>query len=474
MSSTTTNKLRFSRRSLLKASSLGPMASLLLPELRNPAYAQNAVPKNLVVLYTYHGTWSEMWASGTGTGFQLGPLLAPLADFKNDLLLVKNLKMRSSELFPPTDNSSGHTQGAIHSTTSFKPVSDIYAGSPAIPGDESFDQAILRNLIAKNGGKPLTEIESLNLAMMNSAFAPTGQMLGRISYKRKPAGSTGVQILSPIQDPSAAWYKLFSTYTGGGTTPVPTPGGTEDPARTKARLMAKFANGQYGAMANKVKDIYGLKTKERLDAHAEYMSALEKSLAPIQTTPGDPPVIVPSGNCTVPPRSEFPMKPTTPSGWWPILSENMPRLTHLALACGRTRVIGLQIEDSFSAGVHDKVHAGDKAGTTEYHLELARQTAKILKMLKDTPTADGKNLLYNSAVVWIGELGNGQAHSQDGLHWMTAGNAGGSITPGRLIDTAGRSHADWFVAIGQAMGADNMTTFGEPRAFGGVLPGLKA
>ena len=93
-------KFRFSRRSLLKASALSPLAAQLLPELRNVAYAQENVPTNFVMVYTYQGQWPDLWASGSGTGFQLGQTLQPLAAFKNDLILTKRLFMRSADLNP--------------------------------------------------------------------------------------------------------------------------------------------------------------------------------------------------------------------------------------------------------------------------------------------------------------------------------------------------------------------------------------
>jgi hypothetical protein len=469
------NKLRYSRRNLLKAAGLGAATSALLPELRNDAYAAGEVPKMFLMFYSYHGTWKSDWGSGGAGGATLGPLLQPLVPFKDDIVLVSDLKMETAFLYPG-NNFAGHIQGQVHSLTSMKPskpVADL--GRSAMAGGPSFDQAILTALKAKNGGNQLTEVDSLQLGIADSGPG-SDQMLGRAGYTE----SAGViRPLSYINDPNIAWGKIFGEYTPGAAG-VPTVPGKEDPARVQRRLMAQFSKGQFESVSTKVKNLYGQESQNRFKAHADYMTTLEKSLAQVQTTGGGGgggggDLYVTKDAPKVPDRTTVPNKPAMAGGWANVLSDNMPKLAHLALACGRTRFATICIEATVSGdtGIHDKVHGRDTMGSRPYYVKIAEQVANTIKLLKDSPTPDGKNLLYHTVFLWAGELGDGGDHSFDKLQWIVGGQAGGDLQTGRFVNGAGKTNSDLFVSLGKLMGAD-MTTFGDPKGFTGPIAAIKA
>jgi Protein of unknown function (DUF1552) len=480
-------KLRFSRRSLLKASALSPLAAQLLPELTNVAYAQNSVPTNFIVFYTYQGNWPDMWANGTGRNFQFTPTLQALEPFKNDLILTKRLFMRSADLHPSGPNA-GHPQGQVHSTTSIgppanKPVED---GNPANgPSGPSIDQAIYEDLNIQAGGtngrdgvRKLTPIDSVQMQILNSAVSPPTQMLGRISYTSQLVGTSGyVTPRNPTQSPDALWKNLFETYVPGGGGTV---GGGGAPTNEQLRfaqrkLMLKYAGGQFNGVKSKVLDIYGKTTADRLEAHANALSEIEKGLP--QLTAGGGGGTEPTGGtvnalCKVPARTAIPNPKIDPatgmsrsSGWWADTKEWMPKLLQLGIACGRTRFAAIQVEDSGFADVHGWHHDQRKDLTVPFHTDMAAQYANMLKLLKDIPTADGKTMLHNSIVLWCGELGSGATHATNDLHWMVGGQAGGKWEgkTGQLIDYNNQTpHANLFLSIAKAMGA-KMSNFGDPR-----------
>lgn len=464
--------LRFSRRNLLKAAGLGTAAGALLPELRNPAYAADEIPKMFVMFYSHHGTWKAEWGNGNG-GLTLGPLLQPLAPYKDDIVLVGDLKMESAFKYPG-NNFAGHIQGQVHSLTATKPskpVADL--GRSAMAGGPSVDQAILSKLKEQNGGAQLTEVDSLQLGIADSAPG-SDQMLGRAGYTMN--GGV-VRPLGYLVDPNIAWSRIFGEYMPGAPGTPSTPG-KEDPSRVQRRLMAQFSKGQFDNLSSKIKNLYGTESQQRFKAHADFMASLEKSLASVPSTGGttggggDKPV---ASQCMVPDRAMVPNKPSTASGWAPITSENMPKLAHLALACGRTRFVTVYIEATVSQdpSIHDKVHGRDFPGTRAYYIKVAEQIANTIKLLKDSPTPDGKNLLYHTVFLWAGELGDGGHHSFDGLQWIVGGGAGGQLQGGRFVNGAGKTNSDLFVSLGKLMGA-NMTTFGDPACFTGPIAGIKA
>jgi hypothetical protein len=474
--------LRFTRRNLIKGLGMGSAAHMLLPDLYNPAYGAEAVPKNFIMLYSYHGdcvdngSQASLWGNGSG-GLTLGEHLQPLNAYKNDMVLVGGLTMESANLVDDGHNA-GHIKGQVHSLTSIKPPTAVYEGARPNAGGPSIDQAILALLKQKNGGQQLTPVDSIQLAIMDNTFE--GQMMGRAGYLDQGGGR--IKALAPLQDPNIAWYQLFKDF--GATAPPPDGGPVaEDPKRTLRRIVSQFTRGQFDGMASKVQNFYGADSRDRFQAHVDYMRDLETSLAKVEGGGG---MIgggggmtggggMPSASCTVPARDAVPKKPSAAGGWVNVLSENMPKLLHLAIACGRTRFATLNIEESVTAdpGIHEKVHNRDVGGTKAYYTQVSKEVAKVFKLLKETPTADGKNLLYHSVVLWAGELGKGD-HSWNGnVNWVVAGQAGGALQTGRYVDGKGRFTSDLFVSLGKLMDS-GMTTFGDPRALKGPLTPIKA
>ena len=470
------NNLRFSRRNLLRAAGLGATANMLLPELRNPAYAAEAIPKMFLMFYTHHGTFKSDWGSGAG-GMTLGPLLQPLMPFKDDIVLVSDLDMKSAALYQG-NNMAGHIQGQVHSLTSTKPQTPVEnEGSKPIAGGPSIDQAILTALKKKNGGNQLTEIDSLQLGIADSVPG-NDQMMGRSGYKVNSSG--GIRQMGYFDNPVFAHNAVFKDYNINGTPSPASATGREDPARLQRRLMAQFAKGQFQSVSAKVSNLYGSGSQQRFQAHADYMSTLEKSLAQISggggdamSGGGDKPLSATSCKL-LDPTDKSMTRPATRDGWVDALSANMPKIAHLALACGRTRFATIVVEATVTPGdIHSKVHAGDRAGTQAYYIKVAEQVAKTIKLLKDSPTPDGKNMLYHTVFLWAGELGNGQNHSFDDLQWIVGGQAGGALQTGRFVNGKGKTNADLFLSLAKLMDAD-MPTFGDPSAITGPIGAIKA
>lgn len=464
------DNFRISRRNILRGLGLGSAAHMLLPDICNPAYAADAVPKNFIVLYSYHGdgvnnaNQASLWGNGNG-GLTLGQHLQPLNDFKNDMILVGGLTMQSANLANDGQNA-GHVKGQLHSLTSMPTPAAVFDSLSARAfksGGPSIDQAILAQLVQKNAGKPLTPIDSLQLAIMDRTYE--GQMLGGATHR--PDGTR----INVLRDPRQAWGKLFDTFDAGGGVP-----GGGDPSKNKLRqIVGKFSRGQYDNMARKVADVYGTNSRDRFQAHVDYMRKLETSLSELETGNSSAPKPTLSQACVVPEKNKTPNTPSTPAGWLSTLQEHMPKLLHLGLACGRTRFATLYIEESVTGdpGIHEKIHSLDVPGTNSYYTQISKEVAKVLKLLKDTPTADGKNLLYHSVILWAGELGKGDHSWNSNVNWVVAGQAGGALETGRYVDGSGRYTSDLFVSLGKLMDS-GMTTFGDQRAFKGALPAIKA
>jgi hypothetical protein len=128
----------FSRRTFLR----GVGVSMALPwleslpvwgdEIKSTAVAASEAPVRVAVLFAGNGFHSrEWWVKGEGKSMELGRVLAPLADFREDLLFVKGLYNVEA------------TKGNIHSSQ----TGNLLSGAPLASGGDirsgtSFDQLL--------------------------------------------------------------------------------------------------------------------------------------------------------------------------------------------------------------------------------------------------------------------------------------------------------------------------------------------
>ena len=86
---------RIHRRTLLKAGGF----SLVLPWFESLARAQTARPRRFLVAYFPNGAAADYWPSegvGSGSAWQLSPLLEPFAPIKSKMTVLSNLENYSS------------------------------------------------------------------------------------------------------------------------------------------------------------------------------------------------------------------------------------------------------------------------------------------------------------------------------------------------------------------------------------------
>ncbi|MBT9554465.1 MAG: hypothetical protein IV100_00495, partial [Myxococcales bacterium] len=92
----------------------------------------------------------------------------------------------------------------------------------------------------------------------------------------------------------------------------------------------------------------------------------------------------------------------------------------------------------------------------------------LLGALRSRPDGDG-TLLDNSLVLLCSEVSDGNTHLHDDMPFLLAGQAGGRLTTGRVLDYPGVRHSGLLGSIANAAGQP-ITCFGQDCA--GVLPGL--
>jgi len=98
----------------------------------------------------------------------------------------------------------------------------------------------------------------------------------------------------------------------------------------------------------------------------------------------------------------------------------------------------------------------------------------MMDKLRATKEADGSSMLDNTLMLWGNELGAGNSHTYKDIPWLLAGGAGGALKMGRYMQYSDQPHNNLLVSVCNAMGFDDVSTFGIPGVCTGPLPGLMA
>jgi len=159
-----------------------------------------------------------------------------------------------------------------------------------------------------------------------------------------------------------------------------------------------------------------------------------------------------------------------------------------ALACDQTRILTFQWSYSESehlfaflniTGNHHAISHDFSSSGVNYDAYNTIQTwyqkqfAYLLGKMDAIKEGSG-TMLDHSIVLWATEIGESTQHDLLQMPYVLAGSANGKIRPGRLLDFTSnkRDNSQMLVSIGQAMGAADLTSFGDASGATGPLPGL--
>lgn len=432
------SKSSISRRRLLAG--LGGAAATLpfLKFLPSVYAADAATPKRLLIFFTPNEPIAEKYWKPSSTGaLELLPLLSPLEPFRDKILMLGGLELKTRE----KDSFGGGHVGMGHLLTGRINVPYGSENYEFWAGGISVDQFIAERL----------GVQALTLA----ARAGGTHGNGRLSYSGKNAP------VHPIQDP----LKAFETWLGNVDK---SPEEIDAIALRRKRLLDSVAADVQGLMPK-------LPSSDRikLEAHLDAIHSLEAKLTGF----------APSASCS----------PTSPgSGYdyksnadYPLTSRRLMDVATQVLACNLTRVATIQLGSSgggntpswpdygidISTDEHNIAHAyvGGNATQIKQREQLEafyyRQFAYLLEQLDSVPEADG-TLLDNTFVLWAKNLGYN--HTSKKMMFMIAGG-GGAIQTNRYLNFSGRSHNDLLLTLCHLMGQTDVKEFGDPELSGDPL-----
>lgn len=478
-----TNRARLSRRTLLRG--LGGVAIALpfLDAMRPPKAHADApqAGKRFIVMYTPNGVIADnFWptAATSETNFTLGPILQPLATYKQDLLLLHGVDMLSS-LSGPGD---AHQKGTGQCLTGTELLEGDFIGdggaSAGWAGGISVDQAIANHIGADSRFRSL----ELGVAVQGSSVK------ARINYR--DAG----QPLPPENSPYAAYERLFGDSLG-------------DPLaieRRKARrtMVLDAVADQHRALDKQL----GKEDREKLENHLLSIDAIRARL--------DKGTVEFDGMACRPLELGAPLDVNLVANM-PLIGELQMELLAMAMACDLTRVATLMwtnstaghvlsfIDAAIKEGHHTLAHKGDEDTVkndlnTKISTWYAEQLAYLIEKLDGVYDVDGNTLFSNSVILWTNEQNKGNNHSRFTMPYVLAGSAGGYFKTGRYIKYFGEysypeegeaqkkedddeeksgepptdiGHNRLLVSLCNSMGIET-EEFGDPRFGSGPLDGL--
>ena len=464
-----------SRRRFLQALGLGAAAigSSGISFGSNPVQAGGPTPPptRVVFFITPHGTIWNHWKMpvvGSATAFSeraitgLGAgdwpaILAPLASYQNDLLVVEGLSRTTVQVeehentsISPGNCNNRHHVAQAHLLTCVRAMQR--SGSSSIGGGQSIDQHIGR--MTTGAGRWASRVYGFS---------------HQHAYNFVAAGEEAPR----VQDPRTAFNDILGLY-------VPPTGGVatrEDLIRAGRGSVLDLVANEYDLVAPRL----GRDDRLKLERHRDLLRDLELSFS------GGPSGVAcdPTFTATGDPSAQF------------------ARINALALSCDLTRVVTYVTQGIDSAGLglpsdtsihqdyaHNSIESSGGVYTAEaergmvaYNVHYANQFAAFLRELDSTPDGAGESLLDHTAVVWVTELATG-THEIIDTPIVVAGGANGAFRTGRYVRypmnnrihqaysgsgaAIGPSTSQLYVSLMNAMGVEG-DSFGmtEARAFDG-------
>lgn len=150
----------------------------------------------------------------------------------------------------------------------------------------------------------------------------------------------------------------------------------------------------------------------------------------------------------------------------------------------RYYINGQQLPYSFHWISHRRQSDGDDGalidGADLMHHQIDRKFAgyfrNLLTYLDQYSTIAGRNLLDDTAAVWLNDLSNGPPHGRHNLPYVIGGSAGGFLKQGQYVDAGGVTHNKFLntllsaVGVRKDDGVSYVDDFGDPRLEPGLIP----
>jgi hypothetical protein len=392
--------------------------SLALPLLDSmvPAFASSAArverTRRLSIVYIPNGAIMDKWTpTRKGAGFELTPILEPLAPFRDQILVLSGLNHESGRAWPG-ENTGDHARAGATYLTGVHPKrtegGDVRAGISA-------DQ-----LAAKELGKH-TQLASLELSLDPSELMGICEAGYTCAYMNTISWRTPTTPMPMENRPRVVFERLFGDAESSDAT-----------ARLRQiREDRSFLDSVTQKATHLLSDL-GPADRARLNEYLEAVRDLERriQLAEEQSGRELPSVERPAG------------VPATFAEHAKLMFD----LQVLAYQTDLTRVITFMMGREFTGRTYREIGIPDEHHRLSHHQNKsdkidkvfqinvyhAKMFAYFLEKLRSTPDGDG-SLLDSLVVLYGSSLSDGNQHLHNDLPILLAGGAAGEIKGGRHL-----------------------------------------
>lgn len=417
-------------------------ASLLLSPILSIRRAEAAAvnPRLKVMFFVCCSGYPDanaFFPTGSGTDWNLSPILSALGGVKDQMTVIDNLNIRASG---PNPSGAEHARSVAKVLTA-KDVIELPSGEDeGVPGDISIDQMIAREL----------GVRSINLGI-DDRYRP--------DLRGHPFASGPGQKVRPIYETEEAWDNLFRDF----APPDSNPSKDEFEARMR-RLRGKksILDNILQDLKNFRRELVGVE-KLKLDMHEDAIRSVENNIRrDLEETPPKP-----SAECRVPDRGNS-------GAYIPNRARAHFDLLYSALACERVHVGGYMFGTSgyhwnyewipgFGRidSIHNIVHH-DEGNEYDRYVQSSgwdwQQIGQFAERLKNTPDGTG-TLLDNTLIVAMSLFG--RHHRIDRIPVVLFGNAQGRLQTNRVLRAApGTCHDQLLTSVARFMGV-SVNGFGD-------------
>ena len=410
-----------------------PLLDAMVPSMTALAQTAARPRQRLGCVYTPHGAIMDRWTPATsGSGFELSPILQPLAPLQESLVVVTNLTR------PEAGVDTNHA-GA--------PASWLAGVPPKRTAGPDFSLGMtLDQLVARHIGQetilPSIEVATEDFSGLVGDCAPgfSCAYMNTLTWQ-SPTAPLPMEI-----NPRIVFERLF----GGGSTR------DERIARMRTdRSLLDFISDDL----REVEAAVGPADRVRLDRYLDNVREIERRIQRAERQ-SDAIADVPSAPVGVPEKFEE-------------HATLLFDLLALAYEADLTRVFTFMLSRELSQrtypdiGVtephHSISHHGNRPAAIQMHATVNTYHVKLfgqfVERLRSTPDGDG-SLLDHSLILYGSGMGNGNVHSPDLLPTLLVGSGGGTVKGNRHLVAAPKTpNANLLVSMAEKFGI-GMDSFG--------------
>ena len=428
-------KKHLSRRTVLR----GLGVSLSLPLLDSMVPAQTPLAKTaaqpkvrLALCYIPHGAVMANWTpAAQGDKFEVSRTLAPLAPYRDNIVVVSNLAHAQAAPGGPGDNGGDHTRSPAVFLNGVHPKrtdgADIRAGV-------TIDQIAAAQLGQE------TPIPSMELAIEDfSGLVGSCDVGFSCAYMNTISWRTPTTPLPMEINPRAVFHRMFGD------------GATAEERQERIAQQRSILDAVTGETRKLERDL-GNADRTRV---AEYMDSVREVERRIQ--------LAEKQNQT---SGEVPESPTGIPDAHDVHTKLMFDLMSIAFQTNLTRIATfmmarevsyrtfpmLGIAEGFHPASHHQNNADRLESLTKINTHHVSLVAHLLERLKATPDGDG-SLLDHSLILYGSGMSNSNIHNHSPLPVFVAGGAAGRLKGGRhLLYPEGTPMSNLLLSILQKSG----------------------